>query len=110
MYLDGSPTELADTYYPLDVALSTRVADARKIPGGGVILLATMGYTARRVHEEIYAHMPDADERDELGLAAGEPVLCMTRVSEDEAGRPFQVDVSVFPVAGQRLRYELRIC
>jgi DNA-binding GntR family transcriptional regulator len=52
--------------------------------------------------------MPDDAERGALSLAADEPVLCLTRVTEDESG-PFQVDLSVFPATGQLLRYELRI-
>jgi len=67
-----------------------------------------MGHSARLVHEEVHARMPDDAERRTLALAVDEPVLCLTRVTEDESG-PFQVDVSVFPAAGQRLRYELRI-
>jgi DNA-binding GntR family transcriptional regulator len=109
MYLDGAPTELTDTYYPLAVARGTPLAGTRKIPGGAVTLLAGMGFRAARVHEEVYARMPDAAERDELALGEGEPVLCMTRVSEDGDGTPFQVDVSVFPAAGQRLRYDMKV-
>jgi DNA-binding GntR family transcriptional regulator len=107
MFLDDVPVELTDSYYPMDVAGGTRLAGTAKIPGGAVTLLAEMGHRARRVHEEVYARIPDEAERRALLLSAGEPVLCMTRVTEDES-RPFQVDVSVFPAAGQRLRYELR--
>ena len=109
IFLDDVPTELTDTYFPVEVASGTRLADTRKIPGGAVTLLATMGYSAHRVHEEVYARMPNANERADLALGEGEPVLCLTRVTENGDGRPFQVDVSVFPAAGQRLRYELRI-
>ncbi len=68
-----------------------------------------MGFRAARVHEEVYARMPNAGERDELALGEGQLVLCMTRVSEDGDGKPFQVDVSVFPAAGQRLRYDMKV-
>ncbi len=108
MYLGEAAVELTDTYYPLGIAAGTRLAGTAKIPGGAVTLLATMGHTARRVHEEVYARVPDDAERSALALAADEPVLCLTRVTEDESA-PFQVDVSVFPATGQRLRYELRI-
>jgi DNA-binding GntR family transcriptional regulator len=109
MYMNGVPTELTDTYYPLGVARGTPLAGTRKIPGGAVTLLAEMGYRAAWVHEEVYARMPDAGERDELALGEGQPVLCMTRVSEDGDGKPFQVDVSVFPAARQRLRYDMKV-
>lgn len=40
------------------------------------------------MHEEVYARMPNAGERDELALGEDQPVLCMTRVSEDGDGKP----------------------
>lgn len=106
IYLDEQPTELTDTYYPLDVARGTRLEGTAKIRGGAVTLLAELGYTAHRVREEVSARMPTDAERQVLVLTDADPVLCMTRVTLDAAGRPFQVDVSVFPASGQRLRYE----
>lgn len=108
MLLDGAPVELTDTYYPVDVARGTRLAGTAKIPGGAVTFLASLGFEARHVHEEVYARLPNVEEQEALELTQGEPVLCMTRVTEDGT-RPFQVDVSVFPAARQRLRYDLRI-
>ncbi|MFJ6664010.1 GntR family transcriptional regulator [Streptomyces sp. NPDC091383] len=107
IYLDDQPTELTDTYYPVDVARGTRLEGTAKIRGGAVTLLAELGYTAHRVREEVSARMPTETERRVLDLADADPVLCMTRVTLDAAGQPFQVDVSVFPASGQRLRYEL---
>ena len=107
IYLDDRPTELTDTYYPVDVARGTRLEGTAKIRGGAVTLLAELGYTARRVREEVSARMSTEAERQVLALTDVEPVLCMTRVTLDVTGRPFQVDVSVFPASGQRLRYEL---
>lgn len=108
MLLNGSPVELTDTYYPVGVARGTRLAETTKIPGGAVTLLASLGFETQQVHEEVYARLVSTAEREALDLAHGDPVLCMTRVTEGGAG-PFQVDVSVFPAAGQRLRYDLRI-
>jgi DNA-binding GntR family transcriptional regulator len=100
--------ELTDTYYRAELARGTRLAEASKIPGGAVTLLASLGFEPRRIHEEVFARLADTGEREALDLPTGAPVLCMARVTED-ASRPFQVDVSVFPAAGQRLRYDLRI-
>jgi len=108
MLLDGAPVELTDTYYPADVARGTRLAETAKIPGGAVTFLASLGFEPRRIHEEVYARLAAAHEREALGLTEGEPVLCMTRVTDDGA-RAFQVDLTVFPAAGQRLRYDLRV-
>ncbi|MFI6466910.1 GntR family transcriptional regulator [Streptomyces sp. NPDC050538] len=107
IYLDDQPTELTDTYYPVDVAGGTRLEGTAKIRGGAVTLLAELGYTAHRVREEVSARMPTEAEQQVLVLTDAEPVLCMTRVTLNADGRPFQVDTSVFPASGQRLRYEL---
>ncbi len=106
IYLDDQPTELTDTYYPVNVARGTPLEGTAKIRGGAVTLLAELGYTAHRVREEVSARMPTAAERQVLVLTDAEPVLCMTRVTLDADSRPFQVDTSVFPASGQRLRYE----
>ncbi|WP_037907115.1 GntR family transcriptional regulator [Actinacidiphila yeochonensis] len=108
MYLDERPCELTDTYYPVEVARGTPLAGTAKIKGGAVAYLASLGRSPARVREEVSARLADAAERAALGLAPGEPVLCLARVTLDERERPFQVDLSVFPAAGQRLRYELR--
>jgi GntR family transcriptional regulator len=106
--LDDRVVELTDTYYPADIARGSRLADPRKIPGGAVTLLHGFGYAPRQVREEVGARLADERERDVLGLSPGDPVLCLTRITRNE-DRAFQMDVSVFPAAHQRLRYEMRI-
>ncbi|NJP46174.1 UTRA domain-containing protein [Actinacidiphila epipremni] len=108
MLLDGAPVELTDTYYPADIARGTRLAGTARIPGGAVTLLASMGHAPRHVREEVHARLAGPEERAALELAEGAPVLCLTRVTADTT-RPFQVDLSVFPATGQRLRYDMRI-
>lgn len=107
IYLDDQPVELTDTYYPVEVARGTRLEGTTKIRGGAVTLLAELGYSAHRVREEVSARMPTEAERRLLNLSDAEPVLCMTRLTRDSADRRFQVDETVFPATGQRLRYEL---
>ncbi|MFJ6216985.1 GntR family transcriptional regulator [Streptomyces sp. NPDC092296] len=107
--LDGAPVELTDTYYPASFARGTRLAETGKIPGGAVTLVASLGRTGCRVREEIRARLPTPSECEVLALTARDPVLHLTRVTLDAGNEPFQVDVSVFPAATQRLRYEMRI-
>jgi len=106
--LDGVPCELTDTYYPVDVARGTPLAGTVKIRGGAVAHLAARGLEPAHVREEVSARLAGPAERAALGLAPGEPVLCLHRVTLDARERPFQVDLTVFPAAGRRLRYELR--
>jgi DNA-binding GntR family transcriptional regulator len=110
--LDGEPVELTDTYYPRAIAAGTRLAETAKISGGAVTLLATLGHTPAKVHEEIHARLPTPAERDALALDpadAPHPVLCLTRVTLDATGTPYQADLTVFRADRQRLRYELDV-
>ena len=109
IYLDGQATELTDTYYPVDIARGTRLAETAKIPGGAVTLLASMGHVPHLVREEVHARMPDTAERAVLAMGPDEPVLHLLRVTHGADSQPFQVDVSVFPATTQRLRYEMRV-
>jgi DNA-binding GntR family transcriptional regulator len=107
--LDGEPAELTDTYYPTDIASGTPLAATGKIRGGAVTLLATLGYVGVRVVENVTARMPGDEERAHLRLAAGEPVLQLSRTTYDAQDRPIQADLMVMPAGRQQLRYEIRI-
>ncbi|MDX2602941.1 UTRA domain-containing protein [Streptomyces caniscabiei] len=107
--LDDRPTELTDTFYPVDIARGTPLAGTAKIPGGAVTLLARLGHVAARAREDVTADTPDDDERETLRTAPGEPVLRLTRVTLDRDDRPLQVDRMVMPALRQRLRYEIEI-
>ncbi|MFJ2956725.1 GntR family transcriptional regulator [Streptomyces sp. NPDC087270] len=107
--LDGEPTEVTVTYYPVSVARGTALAGTAKIRGGAVTLLAALGHRARTVREDVRARLPLPTEREALGLAAADPVLELVRVTLDADGTAFQVDVSAFSAATQRLHYELRV-
>lgn len=109
MYLDAVPCELTDTYYPLGIAGGTGLAGTAKIPGGAVRLLAALGHVGVRVREEVTARRATGPEVEQLGLAAGDPVLQLTRLTLDEADRPIQVDVMAMPPQRQKLHYEIRI-
>ncbi|MGW7357882.1 GntR family transcriptional regulator [Streptomyces sp. NPDC054802] len=107
--LDGEPCELTDTYYPVTIARGTRLAETGKIRGGAVTLLAELGHIGVRVREDVTARMPDADERETLGMGRDEPVLRLARVTLDSQDRPIQVDMMTMPAHRQRLRYEITI-
>ncbi|MFD7677448.1 GntR family transcriptional regulator [Streptomyces sp. NPDC060187] len=106
--LDGEPIELTDTYYPSDIALDTALAAPRKIKGGAVTLLATLGFTTVQVHEDISARMPTTEERAALHLGAGEPILSLLRVHVASDGRPLQVDAITMPSRDRHLHYSLK--
>jgi len=109
MYLGDEPSELTDTYYPVQIARETRLAGTAKIRGGAVTLLAELGWVGVRVREDVVARMPSAEERDVLNTASDEPVLQLTRLTLDRDDHPIQVDHMVMPAHRQQLRYEMRI-
>ncbi|WP_158843995.1 GntR family transcriptional regulator [Saccharothrix deserti] len=109
MLLDGRPVELTDSYYPTAVARGTRLAEARKIPGGAPTLLADLGYELRYVDEDVSAQLATDDEQRLLGLVGPEPVIVLFRVATTTDGRPVEVSVMTMLAAGRHLRYRLTI-
>lgn len=109
IYLDGAPIELTESYFPVRIAGATRLAGTAKIPGGVVTLLAELGYEPALVQEDVTARLPTPEEQELLLLGPHDPVLRLARTTNDEAGEPFQFDISVFPATSQRLRYRLKV-
>ncbi|MEZ7127555.1 GntR family transcriptional regulator [Nonomuraea sp. AD125B] len=107
--LDGRPTELADSYYPVGIAGGTRLAESRKIPGGAVTLLAELGYRPHKVEERVTARPSTEPEQAVLGLRPQDWVLVLTRVSRTSAGTPYEVSVMTMVADGRELRYEMTI-
>lgn len=107
--LDGVPVELADTYYPVEIARGTALAKPQKIKGGAVSLLAALGHEAARVREDVSARMPTHAELAQLEAAGDEPVIVLRRLTLDADGRPVQADVMVAPSAVRHLQYELKV-
>ncbi|MGE7388343.1 GntR family transcriptional regulator [Streptomyces sp. NPDC004126] len=107
--LDGDPYELTNTFYPARIASGTPLAGSAKIRGGAVTLLASLGHVGTRVVETVTARMPSAEERKQLRVGHGEPVLCIARVTYDATDAPLQADLMVMQATRQQLRYETTI-
>lgn len=105
MLLDDKPVELTDSYYPTAIAAGTRLAEARKVPGGTVSLLTQLGYTPHDVLEEITARLPTLEEQHALNLSEHEPVMILTRLSINDSGQPYEYNVMTMVAAGRRLQY-----
>ncbi|MGR6924144.1 GntR family transcriptional regulator [[Actinomadura] parvosata] len=104
--LDGTPIELADSYYPVSIAGGTPLAHPGKIRGGAVKLLAELGYRAHKVEETVSARPATAEERNLLKLDATDWVLVLRRVTRDRAGTPYESTVMTMVASGRELRYE----
>lgn len=107
MLFDDHPVEITDSYYPAAIARSTRLAEARKIPGGAVALLAALGHRPRHVREDVNARLATPDEQALLRLDIQSCVLLLERTLLTEKDLPVEASVMTMTADGRRLRYEL---
>jgi len=99
--LDGTPAQLADSHFPLDLVEDTLIAApaaAGPITGGVHAALSALGLELDHFREEWVARMPMPYETRALRLAAGTPVLRLLRTLYATDGRP--LEVSDFRLAG----------
>jgi GntR family transcriptional regulator len=105
-YVDDVPFQVADSYFPENLARGTALMQPKdvSVPGG---LLASIGHAQKRLVDEIQIRMPTKDESARLGLPAGTPVAEHMRTGYDAEGRPVRVMVTVAPGDRHTLVYEL---
>lgn len=106
--LNGEIIELADSYYPTGIAAGTALAERAKIRGGAPTLLASLGYQAARVIEEVEARGATTDEAGGFNLPPGTPVLVMMRTNVTASGEPYEAMIMVMK-APRVLRYEMEV-
>jgi DNA-binding GntR family transcriptional regulator len=107
VFLDSSPIEAVDSWYPASIATGTALAEPRKIKGGAVTLLAGLGYVARGALDDISVRGATATEATLLSVPEGSPVIVVFRVVASEAGVPFEATVMTMAPEGRHLRYPL---
>jgi GntR family transcriptional regulator len=94
--IEGRPNQLADSYYPADVADAAPMLDEDETgPGGGFARLEEAGYHLTEIEEEISVRMPTSPESVSLHLPAGTPVVDLYRTTYDSTGRPVEVMLAV---------------
>jgi GntR family transcriptional regulator len=107
--VDGRPHQLADSFYPLDLALGTRLLEENSGPGGGFARLDEAGDPLTEISEEWAARMPTSPESVSLQLPAGTPVLELTRTVFDTKGRVVEVMLAVIAADTVRMFYRFPI-
>ncbi|MFJ2911880.1 GntR family transcriptional regulator [Streptomyces sp. NPDC087228] len=95
LMVDDEPAELVASYYLLEIARGTVMAEHRKIPGGTPTLLAEMGYPPRLSVDRVSARVPTQDQYQALRLPGGLPVLRTLRVVYSDDERPIEATVMV---------------
>lgn len=104
--LDDEPAELVHSFYPVELARGTAMAERQRIKGGTPTLLAEMGYPPRRTVDRVVADEPTQEEYDALELPSPLPVLRTLRVVYSDNDRP--IEVTVMAKAGHlyQIQYE----
>jgi GntR family transcriptional regulator len=107
--LDGRVVQLADSYYPLEVADRTQLHLDRPGAPSDLPQLAAAGHTPTRVREEWLARMPNPRERDLLGLAKGTPVLQGHRTIYDQDGTAAETMETTIAADSTELVYDFDV-
>jgi GntR family transcriptional regulator len=105
-FLDGAPSHLSESYYPLALVKDTPILDPKEIVPSVLPLLTALGQRQVRFADEIVARMPDPDEAQSLGVGVGVPVIEHFRTGWS-VERPVRVTRTVLPGDRHQLRYEL---
>jgi GntR family transcriptional regulator len=80
-HIDGVPWLMLNSYFPMDLAGSTALAHAGKIPQGSMKMLAELGHEQAGFVDQIGSRMPDTRELNFFGLSTGVPVIVVNRTS-----------------------------
>lgn len=107
--VDGRPHQLADSYYPLDLALGTRLTEEDSGPGGGFARLDEAGDPLAEIGEEWSARMPTTPESGSLELPPGTPVFDLVRTTFDANGRAVEVMLAVIAADTVSMTYRFQI-
>jgi GntR family transcriptional regulator len=103
--IDGRPNQLADSYYPLELAEAVpAIKDEDTGPGGGFARIEEAGYRLSRIREEIALRMPTGPESFSLELPEGTPVAELARTTYDEQNHPIEVMLAV--IAGDMVTFD----
>lgn len=107
MLADGEPVQLADSYYPVDVARGTPLADSGLIRGGSYAALERAGFPPVSYLEEVAVRPALPGEQSALGLSGDEPIICLVRTVLCREERPVECCVMVLRADRHKLTYQL---
>lgn len=103
---NGHPVETAVSYIPKAFAKGTKIEEVDTGPGGIYARLEESGHTLGRFTEEVAARMPTPEERRQLELEPGVPVLTVLRTAYDTDGAAIEVCDTVKVASAYLLEYE----
>jgi GntR family transcriptional regulator len=104
---DGTPTEMATSFVPWDLAHGTPMVDENPGPGGIYARIEELGHRLDHFTEDVTARMPTPEEVTALQLAAGTPIFRLLRTAFDQDGRAVEVCDTVMSADEWVLSYRL---
>jgi len=108
-YLDDQPAELVHSYYPIELARGTRLADRRLIPGGSPALLTEMGYPTRSQDDAVGARPATTEEYVALEVPRDVVVIEVFRVVYSDDEKPIEVTVLTKPAHRFKMGYHIEL-
>ncbi|MGD9525321.1 GntR family transcriptional regulator [Pseudonocardia sp.] len=106
-WADNDPVQRVTTWIPWPIAEGTPLlSDDVGHPFGIHGIFEERGHTMARILDEIGARMPTPDERQNLRLPAGVPVLDVLHTSIDTEGEPYELTRFVMRADLSGLRYD----
>jgi len=106
LYLGKDPWSLVVSCYPIDIVKGTELEQAGRNTKGASLVLAEHGHEPLSYRHDIYARMPDANERAFFRLSAAVPVTVVNRISYD-ATQPVRLTTYVYRADRLRLRHDI---
>jgi GntR family transcriptional regulator len=112
LFLIGQePVALCDSYYPVELAQGTVIAEHRKIRGGvHAFIEDPAGPVHRKVTrsvDELVGRMPTHQEAKDLKLATGVPIIRVLRTIYDADDQPLEVQDTIAAADRHEFRYEV---
>jgi GntR family transcriptional regulator len=101
----GAPLELATSYIPWTLAKGTAIAKRDSGPGGIYARLEEAGHEIASFEEQITARMPTPEERVQLQIPEGVPVIRVVRRAFDADRRVLELCETIMPADRYVLTY-----
>lgn len=110
--IDGHPAQMADSYYPMDIAtLADGIRQPDAGPGGTYARIEEQGYAFSRFVERLTVGMPTPEEAADLRLVEGDAVVRLRRVAYarhgDDPERAVECFFAVMVAWAQEFEYEV---
>ncbi|MEV7770544.1 UTRA domain-containing protein [Kitasatospora sp. NPDC086791] len=107
--LNDRAVEVVVSYFPVEIAGATALAERRRIRGGHVALLADLGFRTASAPEEVRARPISSEELEILDASAEDWVFDVFRTVFDQAGTAFEVTQMTMLARERTLHYTVQI-